>query len=262
VSHWDDYAPHWSKVSAPQRPTVEVTQAIAALADPADGVVLQLGVTPELAARFERLDMVDRSPGMIAGHWPGDSPGRRAICADWFDVALPDAHYRAVVGDGSLNALESKEALDRLLLRVSTLLAPAGRFVCRVFARPAQPFRTEDLAEVARGAKSLNFGAFKWMLAMNRAEAGNMAVATARLRARFEAMFPDRAALANVTGWPLAQIDTIDVYRGSQDVYIFPTRAELLSAAPRGFKITFHECSGYDLSECCPVMVMERQAPL
>ena len=48
-------------------------------------------------------------------------------------------------------------------------------------------------------------------------------------------------ALALATGWPLAEIETIDVYRGSQDIYIFPNRAELISAAPAGFSITFNE---------------------
>lgn len=258
MSHWDQYAPHWSNVSAPLRPTSEVTQAIASLADPGDGAVLQLGVTPELAAKFERLDMVDRSRGMIDGFWPGDTPGRRAICADWLECELPSNYYRAVVGDGSLNTLGSPALLERLLARIGDLLEPKARLVCRVFARPSRPFCTEDLIEVASGMKPLNFSAFKWMLAMNRAEAGNMVVATARLRAKFDAMFPNRSALAGATGWPLAEIDTIDVYRGSQDVYVFPTRTELIASAPRGFTIKFEECGGYDLAECCPLMVMER----
>jgi len=258
LSHWDSYAPHWDKVSAPLRPTKEVAEAIAALADPGLRPVLQLGVTPELAAQFDRLDMVDRSRGMIASLWPGDTPSRRAICADWFDAAVPNGHYRAVVGDGSLNALDSRTALERFLKRVADLLEPEGRFVCRVFARPSPTFSIDDLTAVASGSRSLNFGAFKWMLAMNRVEEGDMAIATARLRARFDAMFPNRTALATATGWPLAQIDTIDVYRGSKDIYIFPSRTELIAATPHGFNMTFHECGGYDLSECCPLLVMER----
>lgn len=258
MSHWDTYAPHWNKVSAPLRPTEEVVKTIATLANAGGSAVLQLGVTPELAAQFDRLDMVDRSRSMIESFWPGDTATRRALCADWFDVAVPSGHYRAVVGDGSLNVLDSQASLERFLKRVGELLEPQGRFVCRVFARPSPPFCIDDLTAVASGAKTLNFGAFKWMLAMNRAEAGDMAVATARLRARFDAMFPDRPALAMATGWPLAEIDTIDVYRGSQDIYIFPTRAELISAAPAGFTITFYECGDYDLAECCPLLVMER----
>jgi hypothetical protein len=48
-------------------------------------------------------------------------------------------------------------------------------------------------------------------------------------------------------------IDTIDVYRQSEEYYIFPSRKEFLEALPPGVAASFHDCGGYDLADCCPI---------
>jgi len=42
-----------------------------------------------------------------------------------------------------------------------------------------------------------------------------------------DVLFPDRESLVAATGWPREDIATIDVYRGSREVYGFPTLTHL-----------------------------------
>ena len=55
-------------------------------------------------------------------------------------------------------------------------------------------------------------------------------VAVVDILGAFDALVPDRGALAVRTGWSPAVIDTIDAYRGSDLRYSFPTQAELGAA--------------------------------
>lgn len=258
MSHWCDYAALWNRVSPPLRPTQLVVETIARLANCGDGAVLQLGVTPELAAQFPRLDMVDRSQAMIDRLWPGDQPLKRAIAGDWFDTPTGKQSYAAIVGDGSLNVLGSATDLQRLFMRIDALLRPGGRFVCRVFTRPTPAISVEVLKDIAAGRAPMGFAAFKWMLAMQRAEANGMAIPVTKILARFNALFPNRDELSLKTGWAREDINTIDVYSESRDIYIFPTREELSNLAPVEWSCQFVECSGYEISELCPIFVIDK----
>jgi hypothetical protein len=72
---------------------------------------------------------------------------------------------------------------------------------------------------------------------------------------RFNEMWPDRQALADITGWERSTIDTIDVYRGSDIVYSFPDRQELIDVVPdEAADLTFSACGSYDMAACCPLL--------
>ena len=80
------------------------------------------------------------------------------------------------------------------------------------------------------------------------------------IRDAFERMFPDRRALAAATGWERENIDTIDAYKDSSDIYSFPTREELLTVIPNAFvNVRFLSSGDYDLAERCPIVAMERR---
>lgn len=258
LNHWQRYPTRWAQVQAPLRPNHQVTQAFHELIGESAGRALLLGVTPEIAGLFEELDAIDKNPEMIAAVWPGDSQRRRAWAANW--LALPDSQgpYAVIAGDGSLNNMESEETLHALCNRIDSLLAPNGRFVCRIFERPTTPFSEANLKSVISGQRRVNFHAFKWMLAMNLAEQGGMSVRVADILADFTARCPDREQLSRSTGWPLSEIATIDVYQGSQIVYIFPNRCEFLSAFSPELRLDFRPSGNYDLAECCPLITYQK----
>jgi SAM-dependent methyltransferase len=255
MSHWQDYHARWSQLRPPLRPHPDVIAPVRTLIGNPDGPVLLLGVTPELATAFESVHAVDKSPEMIAGIWPGDTPMRHAVQGDWLHIPGPDGRFNAVVGDASPNNVSYPDEVCRLLLRVRELLAPGGRFACRVFERPAWPFTREDLLDMTTNPARINFQAFKWMFAMHLAAHTEPSVPVRRVLALFEQMFPDRDGLAARTGWPRADIDTVEVYRESPVVYCFPDRSEFLRMLPQGFsEVAFHACGGYDVAECCPIL--------
>ena len=77
----------------------------------------------------------------------------------------------------------------------------------------------------------------------------------------FETEFPDRDRLAAAGGWDRAEVDTIDVYKSSSQVYSFPTRQQCLSIVPAAFSnVRLVAVGTYELAERYPFLVMERTA--
>lgn len=257
-NHWNAYQARWQLVAPPLRPTKAVAAKIVQLADVGkDDPVLLWGVTPELASRFRTIDAVDKSEEMVRTLWPGDTLGRTATAADWLEFPPHRGHYRAIVGDGSFNALGSARRLERLFAKGADMLTPGGQIICRTFMRPPEPIMSADLSRVISGEKAFNFHAFKWMLAMHLAESGGLELPVDRLRLAFNALCPDRKALSHQTGWPIDVIDTIDVYRLSNETLLFPSVAEIKAALPEGATVAFHECGGYDLADYCPILSVQ-----
>ncbi len=259
MTHWQKYHATWAKLEAPLRPNADIVAKVKDLAGGVAGPTLLLGVTPELALAFEQVVGVDKNRNMIDHVWPGDSTARRAVHADWLDLTEPRGHFAAAVGDGSLNAVTSLREIRQLLERVVALLAPGGRFACRLYERPAQPFTKDHLLELGAKPARLNFHAFKWKLAMHLAEEVGASMPVVLIRERFIEYFPDREKLARDTGWPREIIDMIDIYRGSPAIYVFPSRQELSSVLPAGIANVRFEASGcYDLAECCPMLAFSK----
>jgi hypothetical protein len=255
MTHWQKYHGAWSKLEAPLRPNTETLGKIRDLTGEVSGPVLLLGVTPELANAFDEIQGVDKNKAMIDHVWPGDSARKRALHADWLDLEEPRNHFAAVVGDGSLNAVNTLREVRLLLARVVDLMAPKGRFACRLYERPERPFTEEHLRQMGSRPATHNFHAFKWQLAMHLAEKSGASMPVVLIRERFNELFPDRDRLARDTGWPRDIIDMIDIYRGSPTTYVFPDRREFLDALPKGIsQVRFERSGGYDLAECCPML--------
>jgi hypothetical protein len=104
-----------------------------------------------------------------------------------------------------------------------------------------------------------SFHAFKWHLAMAIAtEAGDPNVRVERIHEVFNEAFPDRALLAGAAGWREEDIATIDVYRGSWEVYSFPTFAQFRATLPEGLVNLRQVPTGsYELAERCPLVTMD-----
>ena len=88
---------------------------------------------------------------------------------------------------------------------------------------------------------------------------GQLSVPVRSIHAAFNANFPDRDRLADATGWSRAEIDKIDLYEPSSDIYSFPTRQQCLSVIPSDFvNMRFVPVGTYELAERCPLLVMEK----
>ena len=258
VNHWQTFPARWALLKPPLRPDASVVDCLRGLVGADAAPVLLLGVTPELAAAFAEVEAVDRSAEMIAALWPGDGPGKRAVRGDWLELG-GEPRFAAVVGDGSPNALTSLDDAARLLRIVVALLLPGGSFACRLYERPAVPFTVDDLVATTSRPGVMNFHAFKWQLALHIAETSSPTVRVAGILERFDALFPDRDALARRTGWTRAEIDTIDVYAGSPLAYTFPNRAEFTRLLPEGIEAArFLPCGSYDMAACCPMLTFRK----
>ena len=259
TNHWDNYHRHWMLLEAPLRPTPEIVAIFERELDLSGADVLLLGVTPELAVLGRSLLAVDQSAAMISGVWAGDNASRRAVTGNWLDLPVAGASTEAIIGDGCLSAVASKADRNALHGEIARALKPGGRAAIRLFASPET---TETLAsievQVLAGAIE-NFHALKWRIAMACTTGGpDFAIKVRTIRDTFDALYPDRDALAARTGWSRASIDTIDVYAGSDISYSFATLAILVDEARDWFNDVRVVPSGsYPLAERCPLLVLE-----
>jgi hypothetical protein len=221
--------------------------------------VLLLGVTRDYAELGDDLTAVDFCREQIANVWIGDRPGRRAILADWREMDFQPGSFTSAVGDGSLSTLIWPDDYRRVLARVAAALVPGGLLVMRCFMAPDQPETVEQVIDAILSRRAPSFFGARWRLGMALAGSGNVAVAA--IHEAFERAFPDRDALARTTGWSRATIDLIDAYRGSDLVYSFLTRRDLLETVADSFANARFVSSGdYPRADRYPLLVAERQA--
>ncbi len=221
--------------------------------------LLLLGVTPELAPLGKRLVAVDRNQTMIDHIWPGDSGSRQAIKGEWLALPFPPAFFSAVIGDGSFICLDYPNGYRRLLAEIARVTRPAGRIAIRAFLAPDEPETIPALKDQVMSGRAGSFHAFKWRFAQALlAAAGDANVKVEAIREAFDREFPDRLSLARASGWSMEDIATIDFYKGSAEVYSFPTLAQFRAALPASFGVARAVPSGrYELAERCPLMVMD-----
>lgn len=259
-NHWLTIHQWWQRLGPPQRPPADVIAAVKVLVQGIEGRGLLLGVTPEYADLLPDMTAVDRSRSMLDHIWPGDTARRRAIQGDWLDYDAPAGSFAVVVGDGSLNVLTYPDGIERLFERLTRLLRPGGRAVFRVYTTPGAGETLPDLPRIVQEKGVPNIHGLKWRIALALTrKTGEANLAVTAIRDAFLTLFPDRGRLGAATGWPAEEIDTIDMYRGSQEVYSFPTRAQLLAVVPPAFVgARLVEAGNYDLAPACPLLVMDR----
>lgn len=255
---FSDFHLRFPRLRPPQAVTADMAAYSAAAVEEHDERVLLLGVTPALSAIGRELVAVDRNPKMIAMVWPGDDERRRVVEADWRWMN-PAGDFSAVVGDGSFNCVAYPAGYEQVLARLTVILRRPARFAVRFFVTPDPCESVEALGEATMAGQVESIHALKWRLAMAIvAERADVNIAAVDILARFDALFPDRTDLMRRTGWTLDEIGTLDFYRGSPDLLSFPTIAQIKAIVPPGFSEPRLLKSGeYDLSERCPVVVMD-----
>lgn len=259
-SHWNDYHRAWSRIGPPLRPDADVVEAFRQAIAGHDDRVLLLGVTRELADLGKELIAIDKNEGMVANVWPGDTAQRRAETGNWMALPYAKENFTAVIGDGAANFPTYPENLRAFFAEIARVLVQGGVLALRVFARPEYPEAIGEIHEHVMRRGIASFHAFKWRLAMAVvAREGSPNIAVTTIRDNFDRMFYDRRALSDATGWPMEDIETIDAYKGSSDVYTFPTIGQFKSAIPDSFRaIRTMDSGSYELADRCPLLVMER----
>ncbi len=198
------------------------------------------------------------STAMIKARWPGDTPTRRAIEADWRALPIADSSAGRVAGDGSLSSVASQADRLKVLSEIARVLNPAGRAAVRLFAGTDEPEDLGIIHEDAMAGAIGSFHALKWRLAMAHVSRDdNRRIPVVRIRDAFDDLFPDRLQLSAAAGGHPQVIDTIDAYAGSDVSYSFPSRAMMHNEAARHFAaVSFVETGFYPLGERCPLLVL------
>jgi SAM-dependent methyltransferase len=257
--HRQGYHRVWSLLTPPLRPHPHVIAAYREAFAGRGGRMLLLGVTPELADIAPDLIAVDRNAPMIANIWPGDTDRRKVILGEWRKLDFPDGSFANCVGDLSLVSQPYPDNAQACVSEVARVLAPGGRFACRVILPPERAETEAQLRDAALIGQVQNFHAFKLRLGMSlAARQPQPHINVEAILDAFNAMFADRDELVRITGWNRSQVDTIDYYRGSKVVHAFASREQLLSLlSPLFARIEFVPTSGYELSERCPLLIAD-----
>jgi hypothetical protein len=235
-----------------------VVAAIAAQIAGRDARVLMLGVTPELSGIGQETVAVDHSANMIARVWPGDTPSRMAVLADWRSLPAMRPDFSAAIGDGSLNAVSYAD-YPAVFAPLARVLAPGARVAFRVYETP-QPCETvAQLRGDVMAGRERRFHAFKWRLAMALAsERQDPDLPVALIYDVFSSVFADSEALLHATGWSDADLAEMEAYRGRDTRYSFPMRRQLLAALPAQFtNAQFPSSGSYALAERCPIFAAD-----
>jgi hypothetical protein len=245
----------------PQRPDAAVCCALRGALDRHRSRVLLLGVTPELASIGTQTVAVDWSPTAVTHIWPGGASGRSTMRANWLALPCASGSFSGVVGDGSLNCLEFPRDYDRLFAQLAAVLSPGGRVAIRVYTRPV---RCEPVAMTfarAMAGDVTSIDALKWLIAHALcAERATTNLPALDILDGFNRAVPDRAALADATGWSLDHIAQLDAYASLAHVFSFPTREEVLAVVPPSFATAqFVDVGSYELADRCPILVLDRR---
>jgi SAM-dependent methyltransferase len=224
-----------------------------------------LGVTPEIATvRWPKdIDLlaVERVRVMIDSTWPGDTDSRWAICANWLQAPFADESFDLAIGDGCLTAVGFPDELPRLLASVHRCLRRDGYLMLRLFCRPDVAETPDAVIAALHSGAIGSFHAFKWRLAMavqGKADAPDVAVDA--VWQIWNAARIDAQALAEARGWTLAQVGTMEFYRGSPARYNFMRFDETIRHLQRaGFALVATRTGNYELGERCPHVLLRKR---
>jgi SAM-dependent methyltransferase len=256
--HWDGLASQWNRLASPLRPCAEDVEIMRRALAPGDGLYLLLGVTPELASLPSNLVAIDNNAAMIGALWPRNQAAPRVIQGDWLSMPFASRTFDAIIGDGSLTLLSYPTQYERLFGQLKRVVKPGGKILIRLFVSPEQSETSEHVCHEALSGRIRSFHAFKWRLSMAIAAASpEHNVSVAETHATFDRLLPDRHRLAEVTGWNLEDIATIDLYRGSSARYSYPTLAQVRQILPQGIKEIGLAQGSYELAERCPTLILE-----
>jgi SAM-dependent methyltransferase len=259
-SHWDSIYQD-SPLQEPESPSWrQVAAGVKEQLAEVRGRILLLSANPMFSNMGFDVTAVDRNKAVVRARWLGNAPGSRAVIADWFQLPFATSSFSACVGDVSTNVIPHPESVRALYESAYRVLLTGGRFVCRILLTPDAGETVAEVSKAALQGRCRSFLYLKFRLAMAiAAEQSNPSVPVRSIHAAFNANFPDRDRLADVSGCNRREIDKIDLYGPSPEIYSFPTRQQCLAVIPPEFvNVRFVAVGSYELAERCPLLVMEK----
>lgn len=266
-TYWSGLAGAYSLLDSPLRPSSEdlrtMEEAVAGwcASHPRAAVkALLLGVTPAIA-NMEWPDGswlfgVDSSAAMVESVWPGDVPCRRsAVCGDWKAVPVPGSSVNVVIGDGSFSCVRYPHDLRAVIAEVRRAISADGILILRCYIQPAQQESPDDvIADMLRGAIP-SFHAFKLRLLIAMQKSVEEGVVLDTVYRYWNNRRIDVAGLTLSTGWPAALIRSLELYRGTNTVHVFPTLPQLRAVLAPFFDEISLSTPSYPLGERCPILI-------
>lgn len=264
ASVWSRHAGQWSRLGSPLRPSAEDINGYERVVrrwaqDHGQPRIAILGVTPEIVGMplpdRAHILAIDSNWAMLEQFPPAARrPGAGGICADWGRLPLALGSRDIVLGDGCFAMVNFPEGFRNLARALRRVLAPDGVCAFRFFLRPEPTESINDLVADLRAGLIGSFHAFKLRAAMALQETPEQGIAVWKI---FEWWSQSRIEPEELTaqyGWHPETIATIEAYRDRQDVYTFPTLAELRRALGDLLVEVACHFPGYELGECCPLI--------
>ena len=264
---WHKHARQWNRVGQPLRPTAAdirlmetLVQQCCADSECLAPCAIMLGVTPEIATMqwppATDLIALDCSLPMISEIWPGDTTGRRAVCADWFAAPLRAHSCDLIVSDAALNQLATASAYQPAARSLSALLADGGRVIMRLFVRPDEAETPAAVLGALNAGEIGNFHIFKWRLAMSLQRDFASGIALGEVWQAWHTGVADVDSLAARHGWAPEAVRTLEAYREVATRFTFPTLGELRRELAQSFVEEACHIPTYEMGDRCPTLVL------
>jgi hypothetical protein len=134
---WQLLARNYARFDTPLRPNEEILVALKNLQTAPDPLVVVLGGTPLFAGLGRRVWFVDMAQDAL--RLPQVADKHRLIHKNWLDASDELAQADLIVGDASINALDSRNSVMALLRLLAQSLRPGATLALRVFVQHGLP---------------------------------------------------------------------------------------------------------------------------
>lgn len=256
----------WTPPLRPSRPDIDAMERAAGEIAGRLGRGLNAvlwGVTPEIARMSwppsTRLTAIELAADMIQWVWPGDRRGiRTAIREDW--IRTPDLLHDPVdlvIGDGCFNTLAFPRQWLVYADAARRALTPQGCLVMRFYVQLPRRQTVDEVLADLRGGRTHGFHVFKFQLAMAIQADSGEGVRLHDVWELWRSVLPDVEPRIPALGWSREMIDTIEIYRGQETRYWFPTFEEVVRALASQFWLQWASWPDYEMGDGCPVGVFQ-----
>ena len=130
---WQTLAENYARFDTPLKPNYETVAAIRSLCLIDDPLVVVLGSTSIYSDLGQKVWFVDAMQEAL--QLVKNSPGFRRIHKNWFEASDELKQADMLVGDGSMNAIDSLEGVESMLNIFKTNLKKGSLLVQRIFIR-------------------------------------------------------------------------------------------------------------------------------